>query len=100
MGEWLLSRRDRLIVARHEVPWPGGPCPKGAGGLSPGFQPWEPPPERCALKLKGRQIEPTNKAAVKPNCSTPQLRTLILAQQWVRALSGQPLAPSGRIRLF
>ena len=20
MGEWLLSRRDRLIVARHEVP--------------------------------------------------------------------------------
>jgi hypothetical protein len=26
MGEWLLSRRDRLIVARHEVPGcrPGG----------------------------------------------------------------------------
>ena len=21
MGEWLLSRRDRLIVARHEVPY-------------------------------------------------------------------------------
>jgi hypothetical protein len=23
MGEWLLSRRDRLIVARHEAPRPG-----------------------------------------------------------------------------
>src|SRR5271157_2316070 len=23
MGEWLLSRRDRLIVARHEVPGAG-----------------------------------------------------------------------------
>ena len=22
MGKWLLSRRDRLIVARHEVPGP------------------------------------------------------------------------------
>ncbi len=27
MGEWLLSRRDRLIVARHEVP--GWRCRKG-----------------------------------------------------------------------
>jgi hypothetical protein len=37
MGEWFLSRWDRLIVARHEVPgWPEGLCPKGAGGLSPG----------------------------------------------------------------
>ena len=39
MGEWLLSRRDRLIVARHEVPQPGEKClarravPKGAGGV-------------------------------------------------------------------
>jgi hypothetical protein len=24
-------------------PMPEGPCPKGVGGLSPGFQPWEPP---------------------------------------------------------
>jgi hypothetical protein len=31
---------------------------EGATGLSPGFNPWEPPfPERRALK--GRQIEPT-----------------------------------------
>ena len=37
MGEWLLSRRDKLIVARHEVPWPEGLCLKGAGGLSPGL---------------------------------------------------------------
>jgi hypothetical protein len=43
--------------------WPEEPRPKGAGGLSPGFQPWEPPSERCALK--GWQIEPTNNAAVK-----------------------------------
>jgi hypothetical protein len=28
MGEWLLSRRDRLIVARHEAP--GLPCREGA----------------------------------------------------------------------
>jgi hypothetical protein len=27
MGEWLLSRRDKLIVARHEVP--GKPRPGG-----------------------------------------------------------------------
>ena len=74
MSGWFLSRRDSTIVARHEVP-----RPKGAGGLSPGFQPWEQPPERCALK--GRQIETTNNAAVKIHCSTSQLRTLILAQQ-------------------
>jgi hypothetical protein len=48
------------MVARHEVPPPSGPCPKGAGGLSPGFQPWEPPPQRFALK--GRQVERTNNA--------------------------------------
>jgi hypothetical protein len=30
MGEWLLSRRDRLIVARHEVPGRDrGPVPEG-----------------------------------------------------------------------
>jgi hypothetical protein len=32
MGEWLLSRRDRLIVARHEVPGVSmqkGPVPDG-----------------------------------------------------------------------
>jgi hypothetical protein len=61
MGEWLLSRRDMLIVARHEVP-----CPKGAGGLSPGFQPGFNPgnrrPERFALK--GRQVERTNDSKV------------------------------------
>jgi hypothetical protein len=46
MGEWLLSRRDRLIVARHEVPLelylklsvPGVIyAPKVATGLSPGL---------------------------------------------------------------
>jgi hypothetical protein len=32
MGEWLLSRRDRLIVARHEVPgkrYQRNPRPRG-----------------------------------------------------------------------
>jgi hypothetical protein len=38
MVGWFLSRRDSTIVARHEVP-----CPNGAGGLSPGFQPWAEP---------------------------------------------------------
>jgi hypothetical protein len=70
-GEWLLSRRDRLIVAWHEVPVSLDICrtsrrevfcPKGARGLSPGFQPGFNPgnchPERRALK--GRQIERTN----------------------------------------
>jgi hypothetical protein len=52
-GERLLSRRDRLIVARDEaiflmIPgtWRGALgviyAPKVATGLSPGFQPWEP----------------------------------------------------------
>jgi hypothetical protein len=48
MGEWLLSRRDRLIVARHEVPLEFGRLeratrgdlrPEGATGFSPGFNP-------------------------------------------------------------
>ena len=34
MGEWLLSRRGRLIVAGHEVPGP-----EGAKEFSPGFTP-------------------------------------------------------------
>jgi hypothetical protein len=56
--------------SKHFVPRPEGPCPKGAGGLSPGFQPGFNPgnrrPERFALKLKGRQIERTNNAKVGP----------------------------------
>jgi hypothetical protein len=31
------SRLSTVLGARHEVP-----CPEGATGLSPGFQPWEP----------------------------------------------------------
>jgi hypothetical protein len=44
--------------------------------LSPGFQPWEPSPERRALK--GRQIEHPNNAAKVSNFRTSQLRTLFL----------------------
>jgi hypothetical protein len=38
----------KLLVRLFEIfvgpanPWPFGPCPEGATGLSPGFQPWEP----------------------------------------------------------
>jgi hypothetical protein len=31
MGEWLLSRRDRLIVARHEVPGSDAEDPRPGG---------------------------------------------------------------------
>jgi hypothetical protein len=34
MGEWLLSRRDRLIVARHEVP--GAHRSNGVNGTQAG----------------------------------------------------------------
>jgi hypothetical protein len=60
MGEWFLSRRDRLIVVRHEVPlqfcsWTFGDlergtrviyAPKVATRLSPGFQPGNPQNKR------------------------------------------------------
>ena len=32
MGEWLLSRRDRLIAARHEVPMQFGHLERGTRG--------------------------------------------------------------------
>ncbi len=69
-------------------PWPEGPCPKGAGGLSPGFQPWEPPPERRALK--GRQIQRTNNAKVESKLYTSQLRTLVFALQQAHLVSLSP----------
>jgi hypothetical protein len=87
MGGWFLSRRDSTIVARHEVPglefghlWrvtSGSFCPKGAGGLSPGFQPWE--TDHQGRGLKGRQIECTNDAKVGSKLYTSQLRTLVFA---------------------
>jgi hypothetical protein len=51
-------------------------APKRATGLSPGFQPWEPPLRRFALK--GRQTEGTNNAKVGPiverfNCALQSL---------------------------
>ena len=59
MGEWLLSRGDRLIVAKHEVPLEfghlervtrGDLCPEGGyrvqPGVSTGFQPWNPQNKR------------------------------------------------------
>ena len=55
-------------------------CPKGAVGLSPGFQPWEPSPKRRALK--GRQIERNNPTKARFGCNMAQLLA--------------PLAPSGR----
>src|ERR1700722_8081982 len=90
---WLLRFSDgrylrlrSVLVNRTKVPvgrggssaqsgWREGPCPKGAGGLSPGFQPWEPRPERFALK--GRQIERTNNAKVGPIAARLNCVTLI-----------------------
>ena len=65
MGEWLLSRRDRLIVARHEVPGmrrrespvPYGYCfiaPGGLKNLVQDFNPGKHPIKRFALK--GREM--------------------------------------------
>ncbi len=66
MGEWLLSRRDRLTVARHEVPWVCSldicrksrrevSAPKGLEDSAQGFNPGNRRPERFALK--GRQTK-------------------------------------------
>jgi hypothetical protein len=78
VGEWLLSRRDRLIVARHEVPGPGvwtfvgGQvrefAPTGLEDSAQGFNPGNRPPERRALK--GRQNESANNVEVGSNCGT------------------------------
>jgi hypothetical protein len=38
MGEWLLSRRDSLIVARHEARSPGSEVPLEFGHLEAGFR--------------------------------------------------------------
>jgi len=84
-GQESIAQGLYVFVARRTV---RGACPKGAIGLSPGFQPWVPnTPERRALKHStccrllmpgGRQIESTYTAELRSNCSTWQLRTLIL----------------------
>src|ERR1700730_15892372 len=83
MGEWLLSRRDRLIVARHEVPglamqrapsrkdgrrvevmvspeWREDKenlrefsCPEGAKEFSPGFQSSKPAKDKVSVDARG-----------------------------------------------
>src|ERR1700719_1565587 len=73
---------------------PEGRCPKGATGLSPGFQPWDRLPRRRALK--GRQIEYTNNAEVGFDCGTSQLRTLIFRNDWMPNFIWDPVAPSER----
>jgi hypothetical protein len=66
VGEWLLSRRDRLIVARHEVPgvWTFGElssgdlCPEGGYRTQPKVStPGNPQIYEFALKLKGREAD-------------------------------------------
>jgi hypothetical protein len=77
-------------------------APKGLEDSAQGFNPGKPrvstlgtnQPERRALK--GRQIERTSNVKASSNCSTSQLRILIFAA----IVSGHPLAPSGRTRLF
>ena len=69
MGEWLLSRRDRLIVARHEVPGydrsvpPGRACRRFATASR----------ERVSKTLQGKNI---------PN--RPYLRAI---QPWAKFFS-------------
>jgi hypothetical protein len=57
MGEWLLSRRDRLRVARHEAPLEfghlervtrGDLCPEGGYRVQPGFSTLEPSKKRSS----------------------------------------------------
>ena len=62
-----------------------------AQGFNPGNQ-----PARATRPHKGRQIERTSNVKASSNCRTSQLRILIFAA----IVSGQPLAPSGRTRLF
>jgi hypothetical protein len=57
------NRGRRRGRATSTIPRETETCPKGATELSPGFQPWEPHPKRCALK--GRQAERTNNTVVE-----------------------------------
>ena len=62
MGEWRLSRRDRLISARHEVPWVvwtlkrgtrGDLCPEGGYRAQPRVE-WREDRERMGWFLPGK----------------------------------------------
>src|ERR1700761_5663782 len=56
-------------------------CPKGAAGLSPGFQPWETTPKRRAPK--GRQIE-------RPNHTKARRHSIFLICSLLSPLQGDP----------
>ena len=55
------------MSSKLKAGWDGS-CPKGALGLSPGFQPWDRPP-RKERALKGRQ----NRACKKYTCNNTHL---------------------------
>jgi hypothetical protein len=83
MGGPVLSTYDafRRFFCRFYLLPPEGPdepCLEGAGGLSPGFQPWELSNQRVALK--GRE-----ERAIEPDYNAPCFRTVRSA------------APSGRV---
>ena len=53
-----LDPKSRTTTKTRTITRKTRTCPKGATGLSPGFQPWEPHQNGCALM--GRQTERTN----------------------------------------
>ena len=93
-GELLPFRR----FARGSLWTPKVAAPKGLQDSAQGFNPGNRHPERRALK--GRQIERTNNVKASSNC-VPRLNcAFTFSQKSVRDISGRPLAPSGRTRLF
>jgi hypothetical protein len=103
----------QTLGAKLRAVWDGS-CRRCDSGFSPRTPDtgWKPMPQRgwrtqprvstlgtnhpVRRALKGRQIERTSNVKASSNCGTSQLRILIFAA----IVSGQPLAPSGRTRLF
>jgi hypothetical protein len=68
MGEWLLSRRDRVIVARHEVPvvrMQRGPRPGTVEGMSK-RQRVESSNVHAASEMLGTPVEKSASDDVRP----------------------------------
>jgi hypothetical protein len=79
----------RLLPRLKSWSGPKGRAPKGLEDSAQGFNPGNRRPERFALKE--RQIERTNNAKERSNCSTSQLRALIfgaaIAASFIRSAS-------------
>jgi hypothetical protein len=84
-----------LPIGVARKPGPEGPCPKGAGGLSPGlsqgFNPGNCHPR--AMRPEGAADRRTNNAKVGPIVARFNYALLFCSNR-CELLSGQPLAPS------